>query len=198
AGAPEAAVLYCGRILEALAGAAMEAAGLPAALTCAAGLDTLHACSLTPHATHYWAHALRRSGNDARHIRRPLEPPDGDGALGVRARWLHWFFCHSRRPAVPRLTTDARSLWTVQPQLQMLIASLESPALTGPEVLGQAGGTLLLHSPALPAALAERLLDLGRKEDAWRGLRPALDRFPHDPRPPHPKGPDPTRNQPPA
>src|SRR6266852_5499431 len=79
--APEAAILYCGRILEALTAAALDAAGLPSTMQVAADLDTLHAFSLTPTATHYWAHALRRAGNDARHIRRRLEPRDAELAL---------------------------------------------------------------------------------------------------------------------
>src|SRR5258708_958359 len=58
--APEAVILYCGRILEALTAAALDAAGLPSVMQVAADLDTLHAFSLTPTATHYWAHALRR------------------------------------------------------------------------------------------------------------------------------------------
>lgn len=183
--APEAAILYCSRILEALTGAALDAAGLPSVMQVAADLDTLHAFSLTPTATHYWAHSLRRAGNDARHIRRRLEPGDADLALVFLDRWLHWFFCHFRRPAVLlHLTTDARSLWSVHPELHGWVLALEAAGFPAPEVLtlAAAGGAspVWLHSPALPAALAERLLDHNRSGDAWHVIEAALHKFPRD------------------
>src|SRR5437016_2116293 len=62
-GAPEAAVLYCARILEALAMAALRTVGLEPSPNVFSNLDTLQQYNLLPTATCYWAHALRRTGN---------------------------------------------------------------------------------------------------------------------------------------
>jgi len=79
--APEAVVLYCARILEALAASALRAATLKPSTTVFSNLDTLQQYNLIPVATRCRAHALRRAGNAARHVFRRIRHDDAELAL---------------------------------------------------------------------------------------------------------------------
>src|SRR5262245_25375736 len=79
--APEAVVLYCARILEALAACALRAATLKPSAMVFANLDTLQQYNLIPAVTRYWAHSLRRAGNAARHVLRSISEDDAELAL---------------------------------------------------------------------------------------------------------------------
>src|SRR5438105_957992 len=94
--APEAAVLYCARILEVLAAAALEAVELPAGPNVFDNLDALQQYNLIQATTLSWAHALRRLGNVVRHIQRRVELEDVDLSVLFVERWLEWFFCRFR------------------------------------------------------------------------------------------------------
>ena len=81
AGAPEAVIFYCARILDVLAAAALDAVLLEPSPNVFSNLDTLQQYNLIPTATRYWAHALRRTGNRVRHILGRVKPADAELAV---------------------------------------------------------------------------------------------------------------------
>ena len=83
--AAEAVLLYATRILDALAAAALERAGLPATKNLYINVSLLRYYHLLPVNTGEWAHALRRLGNDARHLRRPLGAAEAELAAAQPA-----------------------------------------------------------------------------------------------------------------
>jgi hypothetical protein len=185
AGAVEAVVLYCSRILEVLTGEALLALRLKPLDRVASDLDTLFQFSLLPAPTLHWAHALRRKGNDARHIRCHLSDGDAEMVLALLDRWLRWFFCSFRRPdPLPGLTRDGRSLWDVAPDVQAFIDLLERPLFPLAEVtrrVDEAGARpVWLRSSTLAAVVAEMLLDRSQRPQARRVIDSGLDRYPGD------------------
>jgi tetratricopeptide (TPR) repeat protein len=184
-GATEAAVLYCTRILEVLTAVALEEARLPTVEVVATDIDTLFKSGLLPGTTHYWAHALRRIGNDARHIRQPVQPEHMHTALVFIERWLHWYFCRMLTPnPLSDLTLDQKPLWSLDLELHALVAEAERVNFDADAVLAHVGTgaqqAVWLRSSALPAALADQLLAKKRLGEAWQVLEPALRRFRHD------------------
>lgn len=92
-GAAEAAVLYAARLLDVLAGAAVRLLGLSPGPNVFDNLQLLEQFGLPPRTTRYWAHGLRRIGNEARHLHRRIENDDALLARTLLDRWLEWFFC---------------------------------------------------------------------------------------------------------
>src|SRR5262249_17952055 len=173
--APEAVVLYCARILEALAACALRAVSLEPSSTVFSNLDTLQQYNLLPVATRCWAHALRRAGNAARHVLRRIGHDDAELALLFLERWLEWFFrTFPYGKQLPTLTRGSEPLrLSDNDGLRALVERLEALERnlgTGSPVPADEG---LLHAPELPAVLAEVLLDAGPADDAAAGLQPA-------------------------
>ncbi len=184
-GAPEAAILYCARVLEALAADALIAIDLQPSSNLFANLDTLQCLNLIPAATRYWAHALRRMGNLVRHIGCRIVSNDVELAVIFVERWLNWFFRGFRYgPRLAELTVDGVPLGLGgDKNLRVLIESLESDDADLLAILRQldldACGRLP-DSPALIAVLTELLLDRGEHAAAETLLQAALVRFPND------------------
>jgi tetratricopeptide (TPR) repeat protein len=183
--APEAVILYCARILEALAAAALRTLKLEPSPNVFANLDALQQYNLLPTATRHWAHALRRAGNLVRHIRSRVRPGDAELAVLFVERWLDWFFRSFRYGhQLPSLTRDGEPLGlSASASLRALLGALEDLDRNLPTVLQHVQAGLsgdLLQTPALPAALAEMLLDSGRYADARTVLAAALKVFPDD------------------
>ena len=169
-GAHEATALYAGRILEALSGIAVEALQLEAG-TAFANLTVLEQTGFLQRPWSDLAHALRRTGNDARHLRRELGPGDGDLSLSLVDRWMEWFFVRfSRRPGG---TGDAGSTPRLGPEsMRVLVDELCGPAA---EIRPAED-----PSPVLAALRAERLIDGQRFAEADRVLEGAVQRFPQE------------------
>jgi tetratricopeptide (TPR) repeat protein len=183
--APEAVILYCARILEALAAAALRAVKLEPSPNVFANLDALQQYNLLPTATRHWAHALRRAGNLVRHIRSRVRPGDAELAVLFVERWLDWYFRTFRYGhQLPSLTRDGEPLGlSASAGLRALLGALEDLDRNLHTVLGHVQAGLsgdLFQTPALPAALAEMLLDFGRYADARTVLDAALKEFPDD------------------
>lgn len=111
-GATEATVLYCARTLEVLTGDAVARLGLDASASVFANLATLDQFGLLPRHALYLSHALRRIGNDVRHIKRPIGAEEGRLALALLEPCMEWFFCRFLLgPGVASLTSSGGPLF---------------------------------------------------------------------------------------
>jgi tetratricopeptide (TPR) repeat protein len=107
-----------------------------------------------------------------------------DTALVFVDRCLHWFFHRPASSAAARLTLDDQPLWNCDPELYALAVELEQVSFDSDTLVAQLGPgkkqAIWLRSPALPAALAEQLLEQRRNADARKVLDVAQSRFQHD------------------
>jgi tetratricopeptide (TPR) repeat protein len=185
AGAPEAVVLYCVRSLEVLTAKALEIVGLPPSPNSYANLDLIQQYNLMPTPARSCAHALRRSGNDVRHIRRRLAPIDEPLALAFMESLLDWFF--RRFPygrQLPHLTHDQEPLGlVVDAELSALVLALDANQIDDLKRAAHGNDTAVsqwLRTPALAAMLAETLLERQEREQARAVLEAALQNDPED------------------
>lgn len=174
--APEAAVFYTGRILEILAAQAVEDLQMSPHNALIANLELLEQYSLVPVTARYCSHALRRLANDARHVLRPITPADAELAELFATLALEWYFkLYPFGPQIVDLQTPAAAV------LHGLLAQC-----------GSAEGTALIDrvrsdphlskTAAIPAVVAEALLDSGRLDGAKAVIDDGLARFPGDAR----------------
>ncbi len=188
AGAPEAVIFYSSRILDALAAGALLRLDQPPAANVFANLQLLDHLNRIGTTTRYWAHALRRQGNQVRHLTGRVGPEDADLAVLFAERWLEWFFRRfSHGQGLPSLTSDGQPLglgasWEDRIFLRMLEDLEAAPAGTQPatEQAVLECHPALLNTPVLPAVLAEVLLARDDTEEARRVLGAGLERFPED------------------
>jgi len=184
-GAPEATVFYCGRILEVLAGRALDKVGLEAGSTVFSNLETLQQFNLMSEKTSYCAHALRRSGNSVRHVQRRVGQVDADWAVAFVERWLHWFFCQFRYgPPLDQLTQEIKERAV---QVHERIVPLMSPFDTTEfhpvpflQKMLTEHATVFFENSALPAVLVQMLLERKELEAAHELIQKGLARFPDD------------------
>jgi tetratricopeptide (TPR) repeat protein len=176
-----AVLFYAARILEGLAADALRRLGLAPPGSVFSALETLHRLDLLRPAERTWAHALRRLGNQARHLQRHVEPADATLAYHLLERWLDWFFRrYPLGPRLPGLTPAGERCWPeLDPGIGRLMAELEQE---GPGLPALAQAPALTQAPTLPAVLAELLLDRDAADAAAAVLDQAQARFPDDPR----------------
>jgi hypothetical protein len=185
AGATEATIFYCARILEVLAAEGVRIVGLTPSVSSFSNLESLCQFNLMPATTLYWANALRRMGNDVRHILRKAAPQDADLAALFAERWVEWFFCYfSYGAKLPSLTVDESPILPAKDAaLPPLLRAIDRPDFdpmawlpdrwTGAEPPYMAASTIA-------AAIVNLLLDRGETESAFTVLEPAMARFPDD------------------
>lgn len=180
-----AAVFYAARILEVLTAEALVVVGLPAELNSFHNLDLLQQYNLIPAGTRYWAHALRRLGNEVRHVDRRITRDDAELAAAFLERVLDWFFCRfAYGKRLPALTRNHQPLGlSGDSALQAFLAALDRPdadliALAEQCVGDRCSG--FLKTPSVPALLAEQLLARGENELARRVIAPARRIFADD------------------
>lgn len=181
--APEATIFYGGRILEALSGAAVEAAGGSAKPNPFANLTYLQETTLLKRDAAYWAHGLRRLGNAVRHLSRPISQGEAEVAALLAERWIEWYFREFE--AGPRLATIAADAGVAEidlftpddPMLAQLLRTIDRPGgeaelasrpLTEPEIAA------LTRAPTAACILAEQWIERRRLEAA-AGLVAALE-----------------------
>lgn len=184
AGAAEAVVFYCSRILEVMARHLLRPFYRPSEQM-AQNLNLLHRYCTLPLPIKRWLDRLRELGNDARHVGRLLTKDDADLAFVILLRWLHWYFCEypwgDFRSA---FTVHNQSLETLLPdKISRLIDRLERPEgvdelLTS--LRPEERDNLVLLTPVIPAVLVEILLGRGKLEEASQVLRSARKRFDRD------------------
>lgn len=164
--APEAAIFYAARILEALSGAALERIGATPSANAFANLQYLESLNLLAGPMRYWAHGLRRLGNEVRHIHRLIPSGEDEVAALYLERWLSWFFLDFKRgPKCARLTLEDRAVLPGHDGAYMeLIAKVEA----GSQPAGEAAKSLdplllerLVRAPSIACAWIEDMI--GRK-----------------------------------
>lgn len=170
--APEATIFYGGRILEALSGRAVERAGGEAKPNPFANLTYLAEATLLKRDAAYWAHGLRRLGNEVRHLNRPIGMGEAELASQLVERWLAWYFCGFEiGDRLPRLTADAGKK-PLFPAKDRVLASLLL-AIDDPEERHQLQQGLtpeqqeaLVQAPTAACVLAERWIEAGALDQA--------------------------------
>jgi tetratricopeptide (TPR) repeat protein len=176
----EAAIIYGARILEVLAAEALAAVELGAPTSSFGCLELLQQFNLIPTGTRYWAHGLRRLGNDVRHVHRLMTLEDAHVALALTERVLDWFFCKfaPQTEKLASLTIDQKPLF-LDDRTKLLSARLQTLEHTKPAEYADAmladQAPDWLQTPLLPAVLAEALIE--QKE--YPRVRRVLDRALH-------------------
>ncbi len=184
-GAAEATIFYAARILEVLAVEALHAVKLPPVSSLFGNLDLLERYNLLPAATRYGAHALRRQGNEVRHVDRVVTATDADLAVGFVQVVLHWFFCAlPPGPKLPALTSDRRPLGVSREgDLHEVLTAMghdDADVVALADRCLASGPASFIQTPVVPAVLAERLLDRKEHARAWAVLDQAGRIFPDD------------------
>lgn len=183
AGAAESAVLYCNRIVEAMARRTVGPTARTGPPSLAALITDLEKYHHLPRPLKSLLHLLRSLGNDARHAVQPVTAAEVDVAFAVLLRWLQWVFCESASgPQLPALNRPNRPTDGLLPR--GLARLVEDAAATGDEVLarltsGRADGGALL-TPLIAAAAGEALIGRKQLEQARTVLEAGLKRFPRD------------------
>src|SRR6185503_19753593 len=159
-----------------------QAAGLEGTSNCFSNLSNIENYNLyDPERTGYWAHALRRLGNDVRHLRRAVQREDAELSVLLSERCIDWYFREFRfGMRIARLTVDGRPMFPqVEPELVRLVADIDGRSLTVDAFLSAfLRNSRTRNSPVLPAVFAEDLLNRDRPEDAQRVLAEGLNLFP--------------------
>lgn len=187
ADAPEATIFYGGRILEALSGAAVEAAGGSAKPNPFANLTFLQESTLLKRDAAYWAHGLRRLGNAVRHLSRPISIGEAEVAALLAERWIEWYFRDFEGgPRLATIAADAQvaeiDLFTSEdPMLAQLLRTIDRPggeAELAARSLTEAETAALLRAPTAACILCEQWIERRRLEAAGRliaALEPLLE-----------------------
>lgn len=185
AAAPEAVILYCSRILETSAGDALRKIGQSPSPNIFSNLQVLEHLNQIGDATRYWAHALRRLGNSARHVFSRVGPREAHLSILFAEGWLDWFFCrfpHGRklrsltRSGEPlRLTDDESSRRIIRS-----VEALEPSASTATAAQRPWQSPEFFETPVFSALAADVLLRRDDAETASRLLAEGLACFPAD------------------
>lgn len=182
--APEATIFYGGRILEALSGAAVETVGGEAKPNPFANMKYLEDLALLKKEQGYWAHGLRRLGNEVRHLHRPVGFGEAEVAALLVERWMVWYFqVFAAGPGLPSIfraeeVADGPLFPPADPGIAALFQMIDRPG--GLAELAARGVTpgeaaALERAPTAACLLAERWID-GGELAAAEALFQSLDR----------------------
>jgi hypothetical protein len=183
--APEAVVLYCSRLVEALADVALRVVKLEPSTNLFSNLEVLSQYNLIPASTGYWAHALRRTGNLVRHVRVRVQTDEAELAILLVEQWLRWYFTDFRYgPMRVSLTRDRRPILSGgDDRLRDVFAAIDGAGQQIDRLVQTTPIWLrdeLLRTSTLPAVVAEMLLNSGHPNGAEEVLRLALGKYPGD------------------
>jgi hypothetical protein len=179
-GAPEAAIFYSARVLEALAAEALRRLRQEPSPTVFSNLLILEDLGRLSTAIRYWAHALRRLGNHVRHVQGRVGREEATLSALFAETWLEWFFRHSAGGGGPPcLTHDGQPLWRgLGAELSAVLHSLDSLERGGQVEVSP----VVFRTPVTAAVLADILLAHSPKGDPapLRVLERALEHFRQD------------------
>jgi tetratricopeptide (TPR) repeat protein len=187
-GAPEAVVCYCSRIVEALAADAVGQLQQESSGNMFSDLELLEHLNRLEMAVCCWADAVRRLGNQMRHVLGFVGPVEAQLSIDFAERWLKWYFCRfSHGLCLPGLTRDGEPLGLgMDHGFEPLLRSVEQLECRAnnetncPPWSEVSASAAFLQTPILPAAAAEIVLDHGQRDEALRILEASLARFPKD------------------
>jgi len=183
--ASEATIFYCARILEVLAASAVQTIGMTASASAFSNLEALSQFSLIPTSTQYWANALRRLGNEVRHVLRPTSPRDADLASLFAERWIDWYFCRFRfGPKLSSVTLDSSELLPCDdPALPPIMRAIDDANFDAESWLPSrwpGAQPPYMAASTVAAVVANLLIDHGEIDAAFEVLAPARSQFPDD------------------
>ena len=187
ADAPEAVILYCARILEALSADAVARLRQVPSPNVFSNLQTLEWLGRAGRTVLYWAHALRRLGNVVRHLDGLVGGDQARLAVLFGERWLQWYFCDfSHGCRLASLTRDGQPLGVgggALAEAMCRLEELEQAMVSGSAdniVAEMAACPAFTATPILPAVLADILLSRRQPAAALGVLKTALARFDGD------------------
>lgn len=184
-GAVEAAVFYCARAVDVLSRAAVERMELKPSINAYANLQRLEEFGLLADADRYWAHGLRRLGNDVRHSLRAVSAIDVEFAVLYLERWLDWFFCEFKLgPQLASITGDGSSFELDSRSDCRSVVSRIDDAHDPDTILAAAESPsakkAVARTPTIAAVVVESLLDIGQKKRAETVVSRALECHPNE------------------
>lgn len=161
--APEAAIFYCARILEAVAATAVLAMTGETPGNAWSSLRRLGDLGVLSSSRKAYFHALRRLGNTVRHMERTVGASDADVALALLVRFLAWHGSVVRGAPDPAEITSSD-----ESELDRTLALLDRspPDLQSVERLWRdGGGEAFGATPVVAALFAEHLVAAGPPHD---------------------------------
>ena len=175
----EGTLFYGARILEALTTRAVSKLARKPSWSLCRNLEILRDYGLMKCPYDYWAITLRQLGNEVRHVVRHVNKNDMHVGAACTALILEWFFQEfPLGPQLPSLRRDGQALnLSVHPaKLETLMRTLkDGSAATIAADIHASHDSPWLWSPWLPAAVADLLLEEGKKDRAKQVLQKALD-----------------------
>ncbi len=184
--APEAVIMYCARILEAMAPRVLRELELIPGNSVFSNLLVLARYQLMPPVELTWAHALRSLGNKIRHMTGDLKQTDADLALFFTECWLEWFFCENppKKRRLKSLTRDGQPLRLctnadLEPVIKV-VRDLETNRKCTPVKALKLGARTCHMTPVIPALLAGAMIGQKWFTEAQEILTEALEIHPDD------------------
>ncbi len=185
AGAIEAIVFYCARVLEALTADALARVQIPASVNVFSNLVTLEQYSLLATGAIYATNALRRLGNAARHIQVELTLQHAEISLALAEQVLAWFFVDlSVGPRLDRLGRGEMAIHlSSDAELQHTFSTAENLGRTWPDgwaELRERQGPEIADVAQAAAIVADIWLERNKPDAARDLLTDALVKSPDD------------------
>jgi RyR domain/Tetratricopeptide Repeats-Sensor len=172
-------IFYCARVLEAVCSAALDQAARETIHNVFAGLSRLEDLGLlrSPQSTFF--HALRRLGNEVRHLHREVDARDAEVSLALLDRVLDWHFVNGEHG--PRLASIRTEEEEAEPiKTYEGLRYLEQGRHEDLSRLWGEDPDLLLVNPILVGLWADALISLGPEQRglARQVIGRGLERFP--------------------
>ncbi|MCK5132439.1 MAG: DUF4071 domain-containing protein [Candidatus Sabulitectum sp.] len=184
-GAPEAVVFYCSRILEILTSKAMEKIGERPRRSILSNLVHLREYNVIPLITLHWAHAIRRTGNSARHILNAVSLQEAELSIFMLENVLDWYFCRFKYgEQLPSLTNNGTRIQLIpSTSFSLFLEELSNPDFPLESFVEKAveqGNEYLFQFPAFNGLLIQMLLEHKSFEEADYLISLSRNRFAED------------------
>lgn len=171
--APEVIAFYAGRIVEAMTSAAL---GVFRVSLGEGGvkdkIDILQKRNLIDAGTASIAHAIRRYGNQVRHLERAVHPSEEETIIGLLQIWIEWFDLM----VINNKAAKTEVAWSLKTKILRQLAYPEADETRNYLEMAEHFDTLLAEA-ALAEFAAERLVDTNSPL-AERFTKKAMDVFP--------------------
>ncbi|MFK7823596.1 MAG: tetratricopeptide repeat-containing protein [Oligoflexales bacterium] len=173
---PEATIIYCTRIFEVMIAKSVELIGIIPASNVFGNLNILQRFGKLSYPHKYWFHAIRRVGNDCRHVTRKISSIDEDWAISFIREAITWSITFNNSNPdfdVLRILTKCSNRYIREFVNKKSYEDLEKKDLAS---LPQA----LIGSPILYGVLGEYNINHGNNDLALEILDIGIKLFPKD------------------